>query len=145
MASHCPQCRGAEYEWDSLTRKQVLTACPGCQECERLKALGKRMCTALGISTDMDDEELVKACEELIWVRDGYKQDCEAMRLRLALAERLCHSVSRCERNQGRFSCAPLHDARCLREGEDGVASAPCTCGGDEYQEALAAWENENG
>ena len=66
----------------------------------------------------------------------------EVLCIRLALAERLCRAVARCEQGRGRFSCTPLHDCRCEK---DRKISDVCTCGGDEYQEALAAWEEANG
>jgi hypothetical protein len=77
-------------------------------------------------------------------------QECERLRARLALAERLCRAVVRCEQGRGRFSCSPLHDSRCLKGRtisrlSESTADAECTCGGDEYQLALVAWEEADG
>ena len=77
--NHCQGCHGhvydeqreecAEHTFDDDEGRKD---CPGCQECERqgiiarmARETGRRMCQALGISTDQDEEALVKACENL--------------------------------------------------------------------------------
>jgi len=118
------------------------------QECERLRA------EVLSVRESLQRERAGQVRCNAGHVSDRALWDCpvcvEAMRARLALAERLCRAVSRCEQNQGRFSCTALHDSRCLKGRtisrlSESTADAECTCGGDEYQLALAAWEEADG
>ncbi len=73
-----------------------------CQECERQELIakmaretGKRMCTALGISTDMDNEALVRACERLRVAHDEAQESALDNLGRFLCAAKSCEEIGK--------------------------------------------------
>ena len=141
MLNHCLGCCGRVVTTDGVAFVTGERDCPGCQECEKLRA------ELLAVRQSLLRERAGQVKCNSGHVSERALWDCpvcvEAMRSRLAKAERFCNAVARCEQGRGRFSCTPLHDCRCPKSLPN-TRDLECNCGGDEYQEALETWERED-